>query len=207
MTEQPLVDLLSKIRSKFARSSLRPVLREHCRFLWKQVFGCLLAPLLRAARRCAQNRRYVATSPEDAVSQVLTSFVEQVQANAGPRFPDNDAAILQMLIHRVECALNSAARRAARRREEPLPGPDCLHARGPTPADEVETRDFLAFLVRIVHDAYEEDCAACFCLKSNGLTVRQIAKDRALSRSTVSRYLAAARNVVRGYLGQDEPSD
>jgi DNA-directed RNA polymerase specialized sigma24 family protein len=102
--------------------------------------------------------------------------------------------------------VNTANRRAARHAEEPLPSGDCLLARGPSPAKEVESRDLVAFLIQKVAAKVGEECAACFELLSLDYKVAEIAEKLALSKRTVYRNLAQAEGVARRYLEAEEHS-
>jgi len=115
-------------------------------------------------------------------------------------------AILAQLVQQIEQALNTANRRAARHAEEPLPSGDCLLARVRSPAEEVESRDLVAFPIQKVAAKVGEECAACFELLSLDYKVEEIAEKLALSTRTVYRDLARAAGAAQRYLESEEHS-
>ena len=169
-------DLLSEIRSDVNPPALGLGPGERRRLLWQQVSRRVLLPMLQAARQYAERRHGVPANSEEAAGQVFLAFIEVVQDPAGAPFPADDAAILAQLVQQTERAVNTANRRAARQAEEPLPSGDRLLARGPSPAEEVESRDFVASLIRKVDATVGEECAVCFELRSLGYNAVEIAE-------------------------------
>jgi hypothetical protein len=157
-----LFDLVSEIRSDVNTPALGLVPGERRRLLWQQVSRRVLLPMLQAARQYAERRHGIPANSEEAAGQVFLAFIEEVQDPAAAPFPADDAAILAQLVRQTERAMNTANRRAARHAEGPIPSGNRLLARGPSPAEEVENRDFFASVIRKVAATVGKECATCF---------------------------------------------